>query len=71
MTNQTNNDSKISGEGNYEAAKRFDDDEMAFVKDRGNELPALPPRSGRSAPHPKCAEAVRQETTTMLVIEVD
>lgn len=41
MTKQINTDSKISGEGNYEAAKRFDDAEAAFVKDRGNGIPAL------------------------------
>jgi len=41
MTKQANNDSKISGEGNYEASKRFDDEEKAFVKNRSDEIPAL------------------------------
>ncbi|MEO6717315.1 MAG: hypothetical protein ABIM50_08730 [Novosphingobium sp.] len=41
MTEQAKSGSKVSGEGNYEAAKQFDEAEAAFVKNRGNEIPGL------------------------------
>ena len=41
MTNPTDSNSKISGEGNYEAAKSFDDVEQAFVTKRGEDIPGL------------------------------
>ena len=52
MTKPTNNDFKISGEGNYEAAKRFDDAEKAFVKDRGDEIPALAKKAAEALDGP-------------------
>ena len=52
MTEQTNTESKISGEGNYEAAKRFDDAEKAFVKDRGDEIPALAKKAAEALDGP-------------------
>ena len=59
MTKQTNTDSRISGEGNYEAAKRFDDDEKAFVKDRGDEIPALAKQAAEALDGPD-GEALRE-----------
>ena len=59
MTKQTNTDSKISGEGNYEAAKRFDDAEKAFVKDRGNEIPALAKKAAEALDGPD-GESLRE-----------
>lgn len=56
MTNPADNKSKISGEGNYEAAKRFDDAEQAFVTKRGKDIPALAKQAAQELDGPKGAE---------------
>jgi len=59
MNEQANTGSKISGEGNYEASKQFDDAEAEFVKNRGKEIPGLAKKAAADLDGPE-AEDLRK-----------
>jgi hypothetical protein len=54
--------SQIQGEGNYEAARKFDDEERAFVKKGGIEEKAKDAEQALNGPEGADLEKARKET---------
>jgi len=53
---------KIQGEGNYDAARKFDDEERAFVKKGGVEQKAREAEEALDGPEAEELERARRET---------
>ena len=53
---------KIQGEGNYDAARKFDDEERAFVEKGGVEQKAREAEQALDGPEGEDLEQARQET---------
>jgi hypothetical protein len=53
--------SKIQGEGNYDAARKFDDEERAFVKKGGIEQKAKEAEAALDGPEGEELERARKE----------
>ena len=53
---------KIQGEGNYDAARKFDEDERAFVKKGGVEQKAKEAEQALEGPEGAELEKARKET---------
>jgi len=53
---------KIQGEGNYDAARKFDDEERAFVKKGGVEQKAREAEEALDGPEAEELERARKET---------
>lgn len=56
MAKQTDPGSKVSGEGNYEASKQFDEAEAEFVKNRGKDIPGLAKKAADALDGPEGAD---------------
>ena len=53
---------RIQGEGNYDAARKFDDEERAFVKKGGVEQKAREAEEALDGPEAEELERARKET---------
>jgi hypothetical protein len=53
---------KIQGEGNYDAARKFDADERAFIKKGGVEKKAREAEQALDGPEGEALERARRET---------
>ena len=62
MTKDTSDKSQIQGEGNYDAARKFDADERAFVEKGGIEQKAKEAEEALDGPEGEDLERARRET---------
>jgi len=63
MANERKSDSKIEGEGSYEATRRFDKAEEKFVHDKKSEIPGLAKDAEKALDGPEGDELRKAEET--------
>ncbi len=62
MTDKSKDKSQIQGEGNYDAARKFDADERSFVEKGGYEKQAKEAEDALDGPEGADLEKARKET---------